>query len=772
MIFDSDYDVVVVGAGPGGSATAKRCAELGLKVALLEKRAEIGAPKRCAEGLSSSSVAVIGQKIPDCCITQTIDGAFVYAPNGKRVVVNYGETKGFILERKRYDKWLAEEAARAGAKVQAKTEVTDVIKTNDFVTGVDAVFESEKFSLNAQIVVAADGVESRVARMAGMNTANKPINIDTGFQFEMVGIEMEDPHKLEIYMGNKIAPRGYCLTGDSEIITRGSVKPINMVEVGEEVHNLLGWTPVSATSVRDYEGAIMRITPFMFNTEVGMTEDHLVYVWNKKTGFSWKKAGNLVRGLRGGHGKGDYLVFPVPFSEPVTTVDLTKHFSGVEENGIVYPMGRNQFGACFKYKHGIIKNMVLTPELMEIFGYFVSEGNTNSNGIIISNTDEEIIEFVKSRGEELFGFAPSLWKNKNENPCMQVNFSSLVLKSFFAKEFGVGCENKRIPKWVFGVSEDLKMAFLRGLFRGDGSKEMSSEGYDVLSYISISKQLIYELWMLLTTMGIVGAIERNRKKNAYRLRIRGKQLDKLSSIFGEFKYGENENRGFFIRDNMIFMGIRTIREEHFSGKVYDIESGGSFCPGFIVHNCWVFPKGKDKANVGIGIGGTGYEKTAFRLLSDFVKNSPGLRKGSITEVNAGGIPVGGFLENMVLDGFMVVGDAAHQVNPIHGGGLKEAAVAGRIAAEVAAEAIQKADVSQAALSKYNELWWKERGVFLKNVEKLREVVEKVSDEDLNMLSESLGGDDLVEFTRGKSLSKLGKILMKDPKLIVLARHLL
>ena len=46
------HDVVVVGAGPGGSVAAREAAELGLSVLLLEKRQEIGSPVRCAEGVA------------------------------------------------------------------------------------------------------------------------------------------------------------------------------------------------------------------------------------------------------------------------------------------------------------------------------------------------------------------------------------------------------------------------------------------------------------------------------------------------------------------------------------------------------------------------------------------------------------------------------------------------------------------------------------------------------------------------------------------------
>ncbi|MFH1420471.1 MAG: FAD-dependent oxidoreductase, partial [Candidatus Aenigmatarchaeota archaeon] len=90
---DSEYDVVVIGAGPAGSSTAKSCSSLGLKTLLIEKRSEIGAPKRCAEGLSTHASEEFNINIPKYCIAQTIDGAIVYAPNGKRFEIKLkGET--------------------------------------------------------------------------------------------------------------------------------------------------------------------------------------------------------------------------------------------------------------------------------------------------------------------------------------------------------------------------------------------------------------------------------------------------------------------------------------------------------------------------------------------------------------------------------------------------------------------------------------------------------------------------------------------------------
>jgi digeranylgeranylglycerophospholipid reductase len=185
---------------------------------------------------------------------------------------------------------------------------------------------------------------------------------------------------------------------------------------------------------------------------------------------------------------------------------------------------------------------------------------------------------------------------------------------------------------------------------------------------------------------------------------------------------------------------------------------------------WIFPKGEKRANVGVGV--IPGDKSAKYYLDKFIETHPELKKGSIIEVNGGCVPVGDMVKNMVTNGFLVCGEAAHQVNPIHGGGIKEALISGKLAGTVISECLKRGDVSEGALSIYNNIWWQERGNLMRNVEKLREVTEKLTDEDLNELQEALKPEDIIEFARGSKLSALAKVLMRKPRLMGLAKHLL
>ncbi len=381
MEVKENYDVVVVGSGPAGSSVAESCAKKGLSVLVLDRNSEIGAPKRCGEGLSHNSTQRLGLDIPSRCIAQDINGAVVYAPNGKEIVIDFEEAKGHVLERKVFDKWLASMAAKAGANIITRAYVYDLVMDRA-VRGVKANIMGKDIEIRSKVVVAADGAESLTARKAGLKTNKTLALVDSGLQYEMANIKMRYPDKIELFFGIEIAPRGYV---------------------------------------------------------------------------------------------------------------------------------------------------------------------------------------------------------------------------------------------------------------------------------------------------------------------------------------------------------------------------------------WAFPK-SETVNVGIGI--MPGDKPAKHYLDAFIERNEWLSNGSILEVNAGCIPVGGLMKNMVVDGLLGVGDAVNQVNPIHGGGIAESITAGRIAGDVIEKAVKKNDTTAKVLDDYNKIWWKERGDHLAKVIKVREAFEKMNDQQMNNLADSLSGEDLVNLARGKNLVELGRILIK------------
>ncbi len=203
------YDVVVVGAGPGGSIAAKTCAENGLNVLLVEKRQEIGSPVRCAEGISKSALEKFVEP-KKFFISREVVGAKIYAPDGTEITLSEekaGNEVGYVLERKIFDRYLAELASQAGAEVLVKTTAYAFERRNEIVK-VKLRRMGEKWDVETKIVIGADGVESRVAKAFGIDTTLKPNEIESCVQYLMTNIDF-DPNYCYFWLGKSIAPGGY-----------------------------------------------------------------------------------------------------------------------------------------------------------------------------------------------------------------------------------------------------------------------------------------------------------------------------------------------------------------------------------------------------------------------------------------------------------------------------------------------------------------------------------------------------------------------------------
>ncbi len=123
---------------------------------------------------------------------------------------------------------------------------------------------------------------------------------------------------------------------------------------------------------------------------------------------------------------------------------------------------------------------------------------------------------------------------------------------------------------------------------------------------------------------------------------------------------------------------------------------------------WVIPKGKDSANVGLGIRKNFYNENILSLLDQFLKT---LHLRGITAKSekcstiAGLVPVNGPLANTVIDNILLVGDAAGHVMATNGGGIPVVMTCGRIAGETSADFIKHGR----PLFEYEKQWRKECG---------------------------------------------------------------
>jgi len=204
------YDVVVVGAGPAGCVTARFAAEAGAKVLIIERRQEVGVPVLCGEGISRK-IDEWDMLEGDRWIAGRMEGAHIYSPDGTRVTLSAdmaGNETGYVVYRDIFDQELARRALKAGAKLMLNTMATGLLKENNKITGVKAKRFDEEFEIKADIIVGADGVESKVGKWAGIKTLLNPKDLETCAQYTLTNIDCKDAY-CDFYIGKKIAPGGY-----------------------------------------------------------------------------------------------------------------------------------------------------------------------------------------------------------------------------------------------------------------------------------------------------------------------------------------------------------------------------------------------------------------------------------------------------------------------------------------------------------------------------------------------------------------------------------
>ena len=203
---NTSYDVIVVGAGPAGSMAAKTVAEAGADVLLLERHTHIGQPVRCAEGINASLFKESGIPKKDSFIEQEIKGARLYLYEDTHDVSSPQWT-GYILDRKRFDPYLAQLAEKAGAEVHTGTKATGLQRVQK-KWEVTIQSPEELRSITADIVVGADGFECSIGKWAGIAPRWKNTEYSTCYELVLDCPYLKENHLFHIALGQEF-PNGY-----------------------------------------------------------------------------------------------------------------------------------------------------------------------------------------------------------------------------------------------------------------------------------------------------------------------------------------------------------------------------------------------------------------------------------------------------------------------------------------------------------------------------------------------------------------------------------
>lgn len=235
-----DYDIVVVGGGPAGSSAAFAAAKNGVKVALLEKEECISQSVRTSGVTWIKDVKKFG--IPPDCYNEIKNYSFC-SPNNQ-VSVRDSKPRAVVLDVRKTYQWLAEQAAKEGADIFVKTNVTDVIRNNQGKISGVKTSSKENYIFNSKIVIDASGFQSVVAKSLGVATQWE--RFGAGAEYEAYA-EHVDSDTWWLMVGQQYSPAGYAwIFPVSKNIIRigvGVGKPESSIDPTERLKELMEKKP-------------------------------------------------------------------------------------------------------------------------------------------------------------------------------------------------------------------------------------------------------------------------------------------------------------------------------------------------------------------------------------------------------------------------------------------------------------------------------------------------------------------------------------------------
>ena len=193
MIHPAMYDVVIAGAGVSGSYVAYRLASSGHRVAVFEEHGEVGKPVHCTGIIGAECF----QRFPlfHHTVLRTANSATLFSPSGRELTVRRDETQAYIIDRRAFDRSLAERSQILGAEYFLRARIADIAVLDDAVR----VETEDGRSFTGKAAVIASGCRSSLLQRLG---TGRPQDIITGAQAEVFN---QNADNIEVYFDQKVA---------------------------------------------------------------------------------------------------------------------------------------------------------------------------------------------------------------------------------------------------------------------------------------------------------------------------------------------------------------------------------------------------------------------------------------------------------------------------------------------------------------------------------------------------------------------------------------
>ena len=269
-----------------------------------------------------------------------------------------------------------------------------------------------------------------------------------------------------------------CIALGAWVMTIDGGKPIEDIVVGDQVLTHLGrYRPVTKTYSRHVDMDVIEYRPNGSRTFL-ITKDHKMLTAPR---FSCSRCGKPAKGCRhvpvgsaGWHRGEEIANHVVVRIEDVDCVQV-------------------QDGPVHANNNLKTEWVDVTPDLMRLVGYYLSEGSADQNGVqfCLNPQESHYADDIELLLKECFGLSAKRWLISGG---LYVRVASRGLSRFFVGQFGSGCDRKLLPSWAMTLPVDKQRELLRGLYRGDGSVSKTHQSKLLLA----NPKLVYQVWQILT----------------------------------------------------------------------------------------------------------------------------------------------------------------------------------------------------------------------------------------------------------------------------------
>ena len=191
------YDVIVIGGGPSGCAASRRCAELGLKTLMVDRKIEIGSPLKDYEIISRNGMESLGVAIEKHWLDLSLTKIQITFET-TRSSITLDDMEICSIEADKFGKHLAALSSHAGADILIKTEAISPIFDAGSVSGVMLRTGQTSREEKSRVVIFAGGLDSSFLQTIPELTSTRKESVARSFQQRIVG-DFGNRDTIDIY---------------------------------------------------------------------------------------------------------------------------------------------------------------------------------------------------------------------------------------------------------------------------------------------------------------------------------------------------------------------------------------------------------------------------------------------------------------------------------------------------------------------------------------------------------------------------------------------